>query len=92
LPDGIFSNQKSRFGQILEGLAMEDVGVFYVHLVYFMAIWYILWPFGIFYACFKYIPRFGELYQEKSGIPGESPSSDCEVNLHPIQLNFQREL
>jgi hypothetical protein len=30
-----------------EGLAMEDVGIFYGHLVYFMAIWYILWPFGI---------------------------------------------
>jgi hypothetical protein len=28
LPDGIFSNQKSKFGQILEGLAMEDVGIF----------------------------------------------------------------
>jgi hypothetical protein len=25
LPDGIFSNQKSHFGKILEGLAMEDV-------------------------------------------------------------------
>jgi hypothetical protein len=32
----------------MEGLAMEDVGIFYVSLVYFMAIWYILWPFGIF--------------------------------------------
>jgi hypothetical protein len=27
LPDGIFSSQKSRFGYILEGLAMEDVGI-----------------------------------------------------------------
>jgi hypothetical protein len=26
LPDGIFSNQKSRFGLILEGLEMEDNG------------------------------------------------------------------
>jgi hypothetical protein len=25
-------------------------GVFYGHLVYFMAIWYILWQFGIFYG------------------------------------------
>jgi hypothetical protein len=30
LPDGIFSNQKSQFGQILEGLAIKV-------LVYFMA-------------------------------------------------------
>jgi hypothetical protein len=42
LPDGIFSNQKSRFGKILEVLAIEDVGILYVHLVYFKAIWYIL--------------------------------------------------
>jgi hypothetical protein len=30
-----------------EGLAMEDVGIFYGHLVHFMAFWYILWTFGI---------------------------------------------
>jgi hypothetical protein len=29
LPDGLFSNKKSKFGKILEGLAMEDVGIFY---------------------------------------------------------------
>jgi hypothetical protein len=27
---------------------MEDVGIFYVHLVNFPAISHILWPFGIF--------------------------------------------
>jgi hypothetical protein len=32
LPDGIFSNQKSKF---LAGIAMEDGGIFYGHLVYF---------------------------------------------------------
>jgi hypothetical protein len=44
-------------------------------LVYFMAIWYIveflwyiLWPFGIFY-------RFGTLYQEKSGNPDTDPGT-----------------
>jgi hypothetical protein len=39
---------------------VEDVGTFYGHLVYFKAIWNILWlfwSFGIF---------FGMLYQEKS--------------------------
>jgi hypothetical protein len=30
------------------GLAMEGAGIFYGHLVYFVAIWYILWLFGIF--------------------------------------------
>jgi hypothetical protein len=54
LPDGIFSNQKSQFGLILEALAMEDVGIFYVHLGYFTAIWYILWSFGIFYGHLVY--------------------------------------
>jgi hypothetical protein len=29
LPDGKFSDQKSQFGKILEGLVMEDVGIFY---------------------------------------------------------------
>jgi hypothetical protein len=27
---------------------MEDVGIFYDHLVYLKVIWYFLWPFGIF--------------------------------------------
>jgi hypothetical protein len=34
---------------------MEDVGIFYVHLVNFPVIWHILWPFG------KISPRFGTL-------------------------------
>jgi hypothetical protein len=34
--------------QIL-GLAVEDVGIFYRHLVYFTAIWYTLWTFGMFF-------------------------------------------
>jgi hypothetical protein len=48
LPDGIFSNQKSKFELVLEGLAIEDVCIFQVPLVYFTAIWYIIRPFGIF--------------------------------------------
>jgi hypothetical protein len=42
LPDGIFSNQKSQFGYILEGLAMEDIGKFMTILVYFTVVWSIL--------------------------------------------------
>jgi hypothetical protein len=49
-------------------------GIFYCHLVYFIAIWYILWPFGIFYGhLLQFIAiswPFGMLYQEKSGNPG----------------------
>jgi hypothetical protein len=28
---------------------MEQIGLFYSHLVYFMAIWYSLWAFGILF-------------------------------------------
>jgi hypothetical protein len=56
LPDGIFSNKKSRSEIILHGLAMEDAGLFYGHSAYFMVIWYIFHHFGI-------------LYQAKSGNP-----------------------
>jgi hypothetical protein len=73
LPDGFFSNQKSHFGKILEGLAMEDVGICYGHLVNFPAIWHILWPFGIFSPILVHFTRFGMLYQEKSGSPGHDP-------------------
>jgi hypothetical protein len=52
----------------LEGLAMEDVGTLYGHLVYFTSIWYILRSFGIFF------PVIGMLYQDKSGNPA------CDLN------------
>jgi hypothetical protein len=48
LPDGIFSNRKSKFGLILVGFAIIDVGIFYVHLLYITDIGHILWPFGLF--------------------------------------------
>jgi hypothetical protein len=54
LPDGLLSDQKLESGHILESLAMQDVGVFYGHLVYFMDIWYILQLFDIFYGHLLY--------------------------------------
>jgi hypothetical protein len=36
---------------------MEDVGIFYGHLVYFMAIWSILWLFGIFFHVLVCCPK-----------------------------------
>jgi hypothetical protein len=48
----------------LEGLELEDVGIFYGHLEY------ILWPVGIFYGRLVIFPRFGTLHKEKSGNPG----------------------
>jgi hypothetical protein len=70
LPDGIFPNQKSQFGKILEGLRMENVGIFYGHLVNFTAIWYMLWQFGNVVVIWNVFPHFGFLFQEKSGNPG----------------------
>jgi hypothetical protein len=58
LPDGLFSNQKRHFGFILQGLAMENLRIFYDHLVYFMAIGNILWSFGIVCCNLLYFPPF----------------------------------
>jgi hypothetical protein len=49
---------------------MENFGIFYGRLVYFVVIWHILRPFGIFYGHLVYFPRFGKLLKEKSGNPG----------------------
>jgi hypothetical protein len=54
LPDGLFSNQKYRFGQNFQGLRLENVdmyipcpfGIFYG---YFVTIRYILCSFGTFF-------------------------------------------
>jgi hypothetical protein len=65
-PKKLCSNQISKFGYIFEGLGMEHVHIFYGHLKYLTAIWYILWTFGIFCGYFVFFSRFG-MYQEKSG-------------------------
>jgi hypothetical protein len=59
---------------------MEDVGIFYGRLVYFMAIWYILWPFGIFKI-------FGMLFQLKSGNPGPVSYESVIHELKDIQFH-----
>jgi hypothetical protein len=48
---------------------MEDVSIFYGHLVYFTVFCYILWTFGIVLGNLVYFSCFGILYQEKSGNP-----------------------
>jgi hypothetical protein len=48
---------------------MENVGLFYAHLEYAMAIWYILWSFGNFVVSGYIFHHFGILCQEKSGNP-----------------------
>jgi hypothetical protein len=59
LPDGLFLNQKSKFGDILEGLGMENVVKLYDHFEYFTAMWYILWQFGIVCTHLVYFSLFG---------------------------------
>jgi hypothetical protein len=66
----------------------EKTGKFYGHLVYFTAIWYIAFSFGVFVAIWVYFSSFGMLYQEKSGSPGckhgdaekKVCDSDLEIN------------
>jgi hypothetical protein len=43
-----FQTKNPNLEKNLEALAMEFVGIFNVHLGYFIAILYILWLFGIF--------------------------------------------
>jgi hypothetical protein len=38
---------------------MEDVGIFFGHLVSFMAKVIIFWPFGVFHGSLVYFSRFG---------------------------------
>jgi hypothetical protein len=70
LPDGLFSNQKSEFRHILEGLVLKKVGILlYGHFEYITAIWYIFGPFGNIVAIWYISPCFGILNKEKSGNP-----------------------
>jgi hypothetical protein len=48
---------------------MEDVGIFYGHLVHFTVFCYVLWTFGVVRGKMEYFSCFGILHQEKSGNP-----------------------
>jgi hypothetical protein len=58
LPDGLFSKQKSLFGQNFEGLRLENVDLLYGYLEYFKDIWDFLRPFGTFSVHRVYLFRF----------------------------------
>jgi hypothetical protein len=66
LPDGLFSNQKSKFGRALEW----KMPVFFMTILEcFTVIWHILWPFGNVVVIWFIFPRFGILCREISGNP-----------------------
>jgi hypothetical protein len=68
MPDGLFSNQKSQVREILGVNVMENAGIFYAYLVYFIAIGNILWPFGIFCGHLVFFPILVSC-TKKSGNP-----------------------
>jgi hypothetical protein len=70
LPDGLFSNQKSKFWVNFGGSCngrcwyiLRTLGPSYGLLLDFMDIWYTSWKFGIF------LSRFGIFVPKKSGNP-----------------------
>jgi hypothetical protein len=65
LPDGLFSDQKSKFGYILVGLRLKNV---YIGILWPFGIF--LWRLGIFYDHLVHFSGFGIMYQEKSGNSG----------------------
>jgi hypothetical protein len=67
------------FGHLVYIGILPPLGIFCGHLAYFVVIWYILWSFVIFCSHLLYfvniwynVSRFGMLYQEKSGNPGDT--------------------
>jgi hypothetical protein len=75
---------------ILEGLRMENAGIFYRNLEYFAVIWYIWWPFGNVVVIWYIFLCFGLLCQEKSGSPATSqPTRPSQVCLSRNRNVFQ---
>jgi hypothetical protein len=66
----LYFHTKTSIWYILEGLEMENVGLFHSHLVFILvAVWY-------FCGHLVYFSRFGWLCQEKSGnIQGFKPAT-----------------
>jgi hypothetical protein len=56
----VFFQTKIPIWVIFYELAMEEVGKFCVHLVYFTDIWCNLWPFGILLVVWYIFPSFGK--------------------------------
>jgi hypothetical protein len=74
---------------------MENAGIFYGNLVYFMAIWYvvviwyILWPFGKVVVIWYIFPPFGILCQEKSATLTRYTNIVCETHSLSVTNKIQ---
>jgi hypothetical protein len=79
-----FQTENPNLGKFWRGLAIEDIGIFYSHLVYFTVIWSILRSFGLFYGHLVYFTAiwsilwlfsiffpFWYVVPKKSGNPGQ---------------------
>jgi hypothetical protein len=64
LPDGLFSNPKSQFGKILEGLRSKIVDVLYDRLEHFTHIWDIYDHLVHFVLFGTFFPVFGIMHHE----------------------------
>jgi hypothetical protein len=73
LPDGLFSNQKSKFGYILEALECKMLLYFITIWNYFTALWYNVWPLGIVFGHLVYFSRFGMFGPRKIWQPWTGP-------------------
>jgi hypothetical protein len=92
LPDGMFSNQNSQFGKILEGLAMEDVSIFCGHSVYLTVILYIFRPFTIVCGHLVYFSPFWYLCCTKKNLASLVtclPTTAFHLFLSTQKIEFQ---
>jgi hypothetical protein len=102
LPDGIFSNQKSKVWEIFEGLAVEDFGVFYVHFVYILYghLVYYIHGYSVYLMVIWYFSPFWyvvarKIWQPRSTLPNEKNTNGAkgvhgfsEEPLSPILLEL----
>jgi hypothetical protein len=66
---------------------MVNVGIFYDHLEYFMAIWYNLWPFGIVCGHLLYFSQFGIFGPRKIWQPWSQTNEEAECSFRTLSLN-----
>jgi hypothetical protein len=67
---------------------MENLGIFYDHLVYFTAIGNILGPFGIFYGDLVYFPTFWYFGPRKIRQPWAALALPCFALLQSRGISY----